>query len=150
MSTVGRERPECAKSLQLCPTLCNPMDCSLPGSSVHRILQARILEWTAMPSSRGSSWPRDRTCISYISLLHWQADSLPLAPPGKPWERRGSRKWGLIDKGYKISFADNENVLKLTVVMVAQICAYTNNYWIVLFKRSEFYGIWIITQAAVQ
>ena len=42
----------CAKSLQLCPTLCNPVDCSLPGSSVHGILHARILEWVAMPSSR--------------------------------------------------------------------------------------------------
>ena len=44
----------CAKALQSCPTLCDPMDCSLPGSSVHGILQARILEWVAMPSSRGS------------------------------------------------------------------------------------------------
>ena len=42
----------CAKSLQLLPTLCDPMDDSLPGSSGHGILQARILEWTAMPSSR--------------------------------------------------------------------------------------------------
>ena len=41
-----------AKSLQSCPTLCDPVDCSPPGSSVHRILQARILEWVAMPSSR--------------------------------------------------------------------------------------------------
>ena len=40
---------------QLCPTLCDPMDCSLPGSSVHRILQARILEWVAISFSRGSS-----------------------------------------------------------------------------------------------
>ena len=44
-----------AKSLQSCPTLCNPMDCSPPGSSIHGILQARILEWVSMPSSRGSS-----------------------------------------------------------------------------------------------
>ena len=44
-----------AKSLQSCPTLCNPMDCSPPGSSAHGILQARILEWVSMPSSRGSS-----------------------------------------------------------------------------------------------
>ena len=51
----------CAKLLQLCPTLCDPMDCSPPGSSVHGILQARILEWVAMPSSRGSSHPMDRT-----------------------------------------------------------------------------------------
>ena len=45
--------------LQLCPTLCNPMHCNPPGSSVHGILQARILEWVAMPSSRGSSGLRD-------------------------------------------------------------------------------------------
>jgi len=48
-----------AKSLQLCPTLCDPMDCSLSGSSLYGILQARILEWAATPSSRGSSRPRD-------------------------------------------------------------------------------------------
>ena len=55
------------KSLQSCPTLCDPLDCSPPGSSVHGILQARILEWVAMPSSKGSSQPRDRThgpCIA--------------------------------------------------------------------------------------
>ena len=52
---------------QLCPTLCNPMDWSPPGSSVHGISQARILEWVAMPSSRGSSWPRDRTYVSCIT-----------------------------------------------------------------------------------
>ena len=45
----------CAKSLQSCLTLFDPMDCSPPGSSAHGILQARILEWVAMPSSRGSS-----------------------------------------------------------------------------------------------
>ena len=66
-----------AKSLQSCLTLGNPMDCSPPGSSVHGILQARILEWVAMPSSRGSSQPRDRIPVSYISyigrqvLYHW-------------------------------------------------------------------------------
>ena len=53
------------------------MDCSPPGSSVHGILRARVLEWAAMPSSRGSSWPRDWTRISYVScigrrvLYHW-------------------------------------------------------------------------------
>ena len=56
----------CAKSLQ---TPCDPMDCSPPGSSVHGILQARILEWVAMPASRGSSWPRDCTHISCISCI---------------------------------------------------------------------------------
>ena len=56
-----------AKLLQWCPTLCNPMDRSPSGSSVHWILQARVLEWVAMPSSRGSSQPRDQTCVSYVS-----------------------------------------------------------------------------------
>ena len=59
----------CAKSLQLCPFLCDPVDCSLPGSSVHGILQARILEWVAMPSSRGSSRLRDRTHVSWSSCF---------------------------------------------------------------------------------
>ena len=56
----------CAQS---CPTLCDPMDCSLPGSSVHGIFLARILEWVVMPSSRGSSQPRDRTCFSWVSCI---------------------------------------------------------------------------------
>ena len=51
---------------QSCPTLCNPMDCSPPGSSVHGIFQARILEWVAISFSRGSSQPRDRTQVSHI------------------------------------------------------------------------------------
>ena len=46
---------------------CDPMDCSLPGSSVHGILQARILEWVAMPFSRESPWPRDGTWVSCIA-----------------------------------------------------------------------------------
>ena len=58
-----------AKLLQLCPTLWDPMDCSPPGSSVHGILQARIREWVFMPSSRGSSQPRDRTHLSYVSCI---------------------------------------------------------------------------------
>ena len=51
---------------QLCPALCDPMDCSLPGSSVHGISQARILEWVAVSFSRGSSQPRDQIHVSYI------------------------------------------------------------------------------------
>ena len=58
-----------AKSLQLCPTLCNPTDWSLPGSSVHGILQARTLEWVAVPSSRGSFQPRAWTRASYVSCI---------------------------------------------------------------------------------
>ena len=52
---------------QLCLTLCDPMDCSLPGSSVRGILQARVLEWVAISFSRGSSQFRDRTWVSHIA-----------------------------------------------------------------------------------
>ena len=55
------------KVAQSCPTICDPMDCSLPGSSVHGILQARILEWVAVPFSRGSSQPRDQMKVSRIA-----------------------------------------------------------------------------------
>ena len=58
-----------AKSLQLCPTLCDSMDGSLPGSSIHGILQGRILEWIYMPSSRVSSQPKDQTHVSYVSCI---------------------------------------------------------------------------------
>ena len=52
---------------QSCPTLCDPMDCSPPGSSVHGIFQARILEWVAISFSRGFSWPRDWTQASSVA-----------------------------------------------------------------------------------
>ena len=57
-----------------CLTLCNRMDCGLPGSSAHAVFQARTLEWVAVPFSRGSFWPRDQTL---------QADSSPSEPPQK-------------------------------------------------------------------
>ena len=56
---------------QSCPTLCNPVDCSPPGSSIHGIFQARVLEWVAISFSRGSSWPRDRTWVSRIAGRHF-------------------------------------------------------------------------------
>ena len=57
----------CRLVAQSCVTLCNPMNCSPWGSSIHEILQARILEWIAIPFSRGSSWPRDCTQVSCIA-----------------------------------------------------------------------------------
>ena len=63
-----------AKPLQSCPTLCDPMDYTPPGSSVHGIFQARILKWTLIPSSKGSSQPKDPThiisCIGSGGLYH--------------------------------------------------------------------------------
>ena len=68
-----------AKSLQSCLTLCDLIDGSLPGSSVPGILQARILEWVATPSSGGSSQLRDRTRVSCIAGRFFTTE-----PPGKP------------------------------------------------------------------
>ena len=72
----------CTMLLQSCLALCNPRDCSLPGSSVHRILQARILEWVATPSSRGI-FLTQRLKPHLLGLLPWQVGSSPLALPGK-------------------------------------------------------------------
>ena len=74
----------CSLVAQLCLTLCNPLDYSLPGSSVHEILQARILEWVATPFSRGPSQPKDQTNISTSPAL--QVDSLPLSHLRSPSE----------------------------------------------------------------
>ena len=68
-----------AKLLQSYPILCDPMDCNLPDSSVHGSLQARILEWVAMPSSRGSSRPKDQIYVSYISCTGWGVFFTPSA-----------------------------------------------------------------------
>ena len=70
-----------AKLLQSCPAVCDPVGCNPLGNSVQRILQASILEWVAIASSRGSSQHRDRTLIS-LCFLHWQVGSLLLAPLG--------------------------------------------------------------------
>ena len=65
--TAAAAAAAAAKSLQLCPTLCDPINGSPPGSSVPGILQGRILEWVAIPFSKGSSQPRDQTQVSCIA-----------------------------------------------------------------------------------
>ena len=69
-----------AKLLQLCLTVCDPIDYSPPGSSIHGILQARIMEWVAISFSRGSFLPRDHEPL----LLQSQVDFLPLNHQGRP------------------------------------------------------------------
>ena len=71
------------KVTQSCPTFCDPVDYRPPGSSVHGILQARILEWVAISSFRGSSWPRNQTHVSYVCicrrvLFRWRHLGNPL------------------------------------------------------------------------
>ena len=75
---------------QLCPTLCDPLDCNPPVSSVHGMIQARILEQVAMPSSRGSSQGWNPRIEPRSPAL--QADSLPFEPPGKPTLPQGALK----------------------------------------------------------
>ena len=75
---------------QSCPALCNPMGCSPPGSSVPRILQAGILEWVAIPFSRGSSWPRDQTphWVSHIAgrfFTIWTTEDTPETMQARMW-----------------------------------------------------------------
>ena len=69
----------CCLVTKLCPALFSPVDCSPPGSSIHGILQARILEQVAVSFSRWSSWQGLKQCF-----LHWQACSLPLSHQGSP------------------------------------------------------------------
>ena len=67
------------KVAQLCLTLCDPIDCSLPASSVHGIFQSRVMEWVAISFSRGSSWPRDQTqviCIAGRFFTSWIGDGV--------------------------------------------------------------------------
>ena len=69
--------------------LCNPTDYNLPVSSVHGLFQARILEWVSISFSRGSSWPRDQTCISCIVGIFFTTE-----PPGKPNRCSKNAKFG--------------------------------------------------------
>ena len=78
---------------QLCPTLCDPMDCSLSGSSIHGIFKARILEWVAISFSRGSSRPRIEPGSPAL-----QADALPSEPPGKPKKNVKVKKKVTLEK----------------------------------------------------
>ena len=70
----------CCLVVKSCLTLCDPMDCSPPGSSVHGILQARILGWVATPPSRGSSRPRDQTCRSCLGRRGFTTAALTVKP----------------------------------------------------------------------
>ena len=74
---------------QSCLTLCDPVDCNLPGSSVHGILQARILEWVAISFSRWSSWPRDWTWVSRLA--------------GRPFNLWATREAPFVTLTYHIS-----------------------------------------------
>ena len=81
---------------QSCPTLCDPMDCSLPGCSVHGIFQARVLEWVAISFSRRSSQPRDRTRVSHIvgrRFIVWATREVLNLKPNPQYASCGRNRW---------------------------------------------------------
>ena len=86
----------CVLIPQSCPTLCDPMDSILPGSSVHRILQAGILEWVAISFSRGSSWPRDWTPVSFIAGRFFTVWATRVSRKGKVWTQIATPQMKLI------------------------------------------------------
>ena len=96
-----------AKSLQLCPCLCNPMVCSLPGSSVHGILHGN---WSGLPSPPPWDLPHQGLNPSLLRLLHWEADSLPLVPRGKPAGMGSSGKFQTTS--YKETKQPNSQLMK--------------------------------------
>ena len=79
--TKDTYNPGCCLVVKSCPALCDTMDCSLPGSSVHEIFQARILVWVAISFSRGSSLPSDQTHVSGLADIFF----FTTEPPGKPY-----------------------------------------------------------------
>ena len=121
--SVVCEGAAAAKSLQSCPTLYEPVDHNPPGPSAHGILQARLLEWVAVPSSRASSWPRDQTYHSYTSYIGRQVPyhSHQL---GRPWWRWGRSKvemrWrgrqGLRSRGKEVSICHQKDGSLLRVL----------------------------------
>lgn len=113
----------CAKSLQLCPTLCDPVDCSPPSSSVNGILQARILDWVAMPSSRESSWLKDQT-----RSLALEANSLPSEPLG---ESSSFLRGNIYIAAWGISFWSV--VLTLSALLGTPWVVLLTFMWLILF-----------------
>ena len=95
-----QECKSACSAAQLCLTLCSPMDCSPPGSSVHGVFQAKVLEWVAISYSRRSSGPRDWTwvfCASYVASRFFTT-----VPPGKPKSIRGESYGGGSVQGDRI------------------------------------------------
>ena len=108
---------------QLCPTLCDPTDCSPPGSSVHGILQARILEWIAVPFSRRSSQLRDRTQVSLTACRFFTI-----------WATREACKiqaedWLIL------------KILQWIIILWNTVLGYPN---LSLYYRLVFFSYWII------
>ena len=118
--------------LQSCPTLGDPMDCSPPGSSVYGILQARLLEWVAMPSFRGPSRPRDRTCILCVSCIAGRF--FTLEPQWKPFQ------W--LFTGFIFS---NVSILTFQCLYIVDISPVNSIVLMVIFFISNYDFFFLLT-----
>ena len=128
---------------QLCPTLWDPMDCSLPGSSVHEILQTRILESVAIPSSRGIFLTQGSN-LYLLHLQHWQESSLPPAPPGKPghWVNSSDARTKAENVPHQNQTSgDSDKVLHSFTAVINSILVplFQSLYGVVTFGRASTY-----------
>ena len=137
----------CAKLLQLCLTLCNPMDCSLPFSSVHGILQARILEGAAMPSSRESSPPGIKPASPAAPEL--QVDSLLLSlqeSPTFPWLLLNNLWCGVITFSFLLLLVmGTSNFLPLQTIFLGKpkiSPSERETHWHI-YTRTAFLSHWV-------
>ena len=123
---------------QLCLTLWDPMDCSPPGSSIHEIFQAGILEWVAISFSRGSSWPRDWTVVSCTAgrfFIDWATRETTYRKFFKinkkqiPHKRIVKSKSSmLIIRKYKFWIDIREVVLRLSHIIIVRFSILKRNY----------------------
>ena len=117
----------CAQLFQSCLSLWKPMDCSPPGLSVHRILQARILKWVAFLSSRRSSWPRDQTRI-FLHLLYCRRILYPLSHLGSPllFSSTGNSYSDSLNQTYRTYLQGIFKALKLMFSFFLYFCLFAN------------------------
>ena len=123
--------------VQSCPTLCDPMDCSLPVTSVAGIFQARVLEWVAISFSRGSSQARDRTWVSRIvgSLSHQGSPQLEKSFLAQIWRRRN---YLLVRSPLRVSSSEKwDQLSKHGQSQVSLIYSLTLSFFFFSFLRLE-------------
>ena len=113
---------------QSCPTLCNPMDCSLPGFSVHGIFQARVLEWDAISFSRGSSQPRDQTLVSCIASRRFTVWAMREVSPAQSNYKWHFLHWALFS--VLLWWGSGHDILPVSQSSFSQI----KNSWLGFFR----------------